>query len=104
MRLVQLAQATGCTRFHVVGARLARWLLTTRDRGQSNTLRVTHETLAAMLGVRRAGVTKAATALQNCGLIRYHRGAVEILDGPGLGDASCACYRIERDSYRRLLG
>lgn len=104
MRLVQLAQGTGCTRFHTVEERLARWLLATRDRVQANAFHVTHETLAVMLGVRRAGVTKAATALQRDGFIRYHRGAVEILDGPSLADASCACYGIERDAYRRILG
>ncbi len=101
--MTQLAQSTGCTRFHLVEARLARWLLMTQDRARSSGFYVTHEFLAKMLGVRRAGVTKAATALQADGYIRYSRGNVTVLDRPGLTDAACACYRIDRNTYRNTL-
>lgn len=99
----QLIQAAGCNRYHVVEQRLARWLLMTADRSHSASFHITHEYLAYMLGVRRVGITRAATALQQRQLISYARGAVTILDRKRLEQASCACYRSDLSIYSRVF-
>ncbi|HEY0800859.1 MAG TPA: Crp/Fnr family transcriptional regulator [Steroidobacteraceae bacterium] len=91
----KLALARGnvvCNRYHLIEARLARWLLMTSDRILSHEFSVTHDSLAGMLAVRRVSITKAAGHLQSRGLIKYARGKICIVDRHGLEGASCPCY------------
>jgi CRP-like cAMP-binding protein len=100
--LTQVSQSAACNRFHMVDARLARWLLMTGDRLGTNEFRLTQDFISNMLGVRREGVNKAAGALQKTGLINYSRGRIKILNRAGLEEVSCECYEIikaESDGY-----
>jgi CRP-like cAMP-binding protein len=100
--MTQLAGSAACLRFHPIGPRLARWLLMTQDRSNSDSFQVTHEFLSFMLGVRRVGITTAATTLQRQGLVKYHRGNVTILNRRGLEKAACGCYASDRKTYAEL--
>lgn len=102
--MAQQAGSAGCLRFHLTGQRLARWLLMSQDRAHSDSFHVTHEFLAYMLGMRRVGITAAASALQKDGLIEYHRGELTVLDRQGLEAAACSCYAADRRTYADLLG
>jgi CRP-like cAMP-binding protein len=102
--LTQVSQSAACNRFHVVDARLARWLLMTGDRLGADEFRLTQDFISNMLGVRREGVNKAAGVLQKNGLITYSRGCLKILDRAGLESVSCECYRLIKDESDSYLG
>jgi len=99
MLMTQVAQTAACNRFHVVTERLARWLLMTRDRVSSNEFVLTQDFLARMLGVRRVGVSEAATKLKKRELIAYNRGTITILDAKGLAAAACSCHGLVKAMY-----
>ncbi|MDP1901873.1 MAG: Crp/Fnr family transcriptional regulator [Rubrivivax sp.] len=103
VRLSQMAGLAACLRFHLIGPRLARWLLMSQDRAHAEHFHVTHEFLAAMLGVRRVGITAAAGELARQGLITYRRGELKVLDRLGLEQASCTCYATDRSIYHEHL-
>jgi CRP-like cAMP-binding protein len=100
----QVAQSAACSAFHSLEQRCCRWLLMTHDRMEEDEFLLTHEFLAMMLGVRRAGVTEAAGGLQRAGLIRYKRGLITILDKEELKRRSCECYAVAKSEFDRLLG
>ena len=100
----QVARTAACNGRHHTDQRLARWLLTAHDRARSDEFPMTHEFLAMMLGLRRAGITVAAGALQKAGFIRYERGCIEVTDRPGLESAACECYGVVRRAQDALLG
>lgn len=102
--MAQVTQTAACNRFHVVEQRLARWLLMTLDRVGHDQFRLTQEFLSHMLGVRRVGITRAASILQKRELITYSRGSITILDRAGLEAYACGCYRTVKDYYERILG
>jgi CRP-like cAMP-binding protein len=101
--MMQLSAAAACLRFHMIGPRLARWLLMMQDRAHADNFHVTHEFLAYMLGVRRVGITAAAGLLQRDGLIEYRRGELIVLSRLGLEAAACGCYAADQRSYSTLL-
>jgi CRP-like cAMP-binding protein len=97
------SQTAGCNRLHSVEQRSARWLLMASDRVGSNALPLTQEFLAAMLGVRRSGVSEAMSELQRSGLVRYRRGEITIIDRAGLEKTACECYGLDKRRVNRLL-
>lgn len=100
----QVAQTAACNRMHALEERLARWLLLVSEGVQSDDLLLTQEFIAQMLGVRRSGVTVAANALSQSGIISYNRGRINILNRDGLEAASCECYQAIKRESERLLG
>ncbi len=96
-----LSQSVACNRLHLVSERCARWLLMSADRVRSPDFPLTHEALATMLGVRRAGVSVAAAALQAAGYLSYRRGRFHMIDPAGLETAACECYAVTRAIYHR---
>jgi CRP-like cAMP-binding protein len=103
IRSMQVAQTAACNRLHDIEQRLARWLLMTQDRVNSESLPITHDFLATMLGTDRPSVSVAAGVLQRKGLIEYTRGAVKIVNRTKLKDSACECYEVIRQ-YDGELG
>jgi CRP-like cAMP-binding protein len=101
--ITQMAQTAVCNRHHHVDQQLCRLLLLGLDRAQDNELVMTQELAAAMLGVRREGVTEAAGRLQKDGVIRYARGHITVLDHQALTQRVCECYSVVKKEYSRLL-
>ncbi len=101
--ITQMAQTAVCNRHHSLDQQLCRWLLLSLDRLPSDTLTMTQELIANMLGVRREGVTAAAGKLQKAGVIRYTRGRITVVDRPALEARSCECYAVVKAETDRLL-
>jgi CRP-like cAMP-binding protein len=101
--ITQMTLTAACNRHHALEQQVCRWLLMRLDRLQGSELTTTHEQIANLLGVRREGVTEAASRLQQAGLIRYSRGRVEVIDRPGLERRCCECYAVVKKEYDRLL-
>jgi CRP-like cAMP-binding protein len=102
--MIQIAQTAACNRFHTVAQRMARWMLMTSDRVNSDEFRITQEFLALMLGVRRVSVSMAASRLRERKLIGYRRGTFTILNHKGLAAVTCECYKTVKDVYARAQG
>lgn len=101
--ITQMAQTAVCNRHHHIDQQLCRWLLMSLDRLPGNSLQMTHEFIASMLGVRREGVTEAAGKLQKLGVITCGRGRIDVLDRAKLEDLCCECYAVVKNETDRLL-
>jgi CRP-like cAMP-binding protein len=101
--ITQMAQTAVCNRHHSIDQQLCRWLLLSLDRLPTNTLTMTQELIANMLGVRREGVTESAGHLQDLGVIQYKRGRITVLDRPKLEALCCECYAVVKAETDRLL-
>jgi CRP-like cAMP-binding protein len=101
--LSQITQSVACNAFHTVEERMCRWLLMMHDRAEGELLTYTHEFLAQILGANRTSATLAARSLQNRGLIRYGRGAIQIYDRAGMEQASCECYAVVKEQSGPFL-
>lgn len=101
--ITQVAQTAVCNRHHSIDQQLCRWLLLSMDRLSHNHLTMTQEFIGNMLGVRREGVTQAASKLQQLGVISYKRGLIKVLDRPKLEDLSCECYSVVKKETDLLL-
>ena len=101
--ITQIAQTAVCNRYHILKQQLCRWLLLSLDRIPTNELRLTHELLANILGVRREGVTKTVGDLQTAGVIRCARGHITVMDRPMLEKCACECYAVVKKESDRLL-
>lgn len=101
--ITQITLTAACNRFHDIDQQLCRWLLTMLDHVPGDSVRMTHEAIAGLLGVRREGVSGAAYRLQQRGVIRYFRGQITVIDRQALEKSSCECYRIVSDESARLL-
>jgi CRP-like cAMP-binding protein len=100
--LAVVSQSVACCQYHTVEQRLARWLLVMNDYAGAREFSMEHKSIALMLGVRREGITEAASALQARTLIHYRRGRITVLDAARLGKRACECYRYIRQQYRTL--
>jgi CRP-like cAMP-binding protein len=100
--LIAVSQTAACNSHHRVEARLARWLLASSDAAESDELPLTHEFIATMMGVRRAGVTEVAHLLREHGLISYTRGHIRVINREGLEAAACECYLVVKEQFGLL--
>jgi CRP-like cAMP-binding protein len=103
LQLIQISQSVLCNRLHELETRLARWLMMSADRMESDQLQLTQEFLAQMLGVQRSTVTVAAGVLQRGGMIEYRRGKILILNRAMLKEAACECYHVVDAGFEKLL-
>jgi CRP-like cAMP-binding protein len=101
--MTQLAQTAVCNRHHSINQQFCRWLLLSLDRVNGSTLKMTHDQFSDLLGVRREGITMAASKLQSDGLIKYARGHITVLDREGIEDLACECYSVVNKEYDRLV-
>ena len=99
----QVSQVSVCNRHHSLEQQLCRMLLQTLDRQDSNTIVLTHELMANMLGVRREGVTHAARRLMNENILHYSRGNITVLNRKALEERACECYNVISREYDRFL-
>jgi CRP-like cAMP-binding protein len=101
--LSQVQQTVACNALHSISERMCRWLLMMHDRAEGEDLAYTHEFLASVMGANRKSITLAAQAMQSAGLIKYSRGAIQVVDRQALEMASCECYGIVKERFDAFL-